>query len=89
MATKTQIKNMVDLINEKYQFSSGLKLVWERGINGYSLALAEKEGCGGWIVVFTQHQQVSANTALLILQMLFHDILERQNLNHYKVTKRV
>jgi hypothetical protein len=33
MATKKQIKNMVDLINEKYQFSNGLKLVWERGIS--------------------------------------------------------
>ena len=89
MATKTQIKNMVDLINEKYQFSDGeLILVWERELNGYALALAKING-GGWVVTLTQHRQVSADTALLILQMLFHDILERQNLNHYKVTKRV
>ena len=80
---------MVDLINEKYQFSNGLKLVWERGINGYSLALAGNNGYGGWIVVFTQHQQVSATTALIMLQMLFYDVLERQEQKHYSVKRRV
>lgn len=93
MATsKKAINNLVSLINEKYQFKDSegeLKIVAERGLNGWQLALAQRAGFGGWVVVFTQHHQVSASTCVIILQMLFHDILERQNYGHYSVSKRV
>lgn len=89
MATKTQINNMISLINEKYHFSDD-KSEWcikvEKGINGWQIALGPKYQ---WVVVLTQYQVVSSDVCLMILKMLFYDILERQNQGHYKVEKRV
>lgn len=89
MATKKQINNLVSLINEKYRFSDGNEewsIKVEQGINGWQIALGPKYT---WLVVLTQHQAVTSDVCLMILQMLFHDILERQNLGHYKIEKRV
>ena len=89
MATKKQINNLVSLINEKYRFSDD-KEEWyvkvEKGINGWQIALGPKYT---WLVVLTQHRAVSSDVCLIMLQMLYHDILERQNLGHYKIEKRV
>jgi hypothetical protein len=89
MATKKQINNLVSLINEKYRFSDD-KEEWfmkvENGLNGWQIAIGPKYS---WTVVLTQHRAVTSDVCLMILQMLFHDILERQNLGHYKVEKRV
>lgn len=89
MATKKQIQNMVSLINEKYRLSDE-KEEWflkvEKGTNGWQIALGPKYS---WTVVLTQHHVVTSDVCLIILQMLFHDIFERQNLGHYKVEKRV
>lgn len=90
MATKA-IKNMVDLINQKYAFRDDggeLRIAAQRTFKGWQIALVRVNDGGAWIVVLTQHQEVSAGTALLILQMLFHDILERQSCGHYKITKK-
>jgi hypothetical protein len=89
MATKKQINNLVSLINEKYRFSDGNEewsIKVEKGINGWQMALGPKTL---WTVVLTQHRVVTSDVCLIILQMLYHDILERQNLKHYKVEKRV
>jgi hypothetical protein len=91
MATKQQIKNLVDMINRDYVFrneNGEMHLVWEKGINGYQLALAENTG-GSWMVVLTQHETVTSDVCLLILKMVYWDILQRQTLNHYSVSKRV
>ena len=89
MATKKQINNLVTLINQKYRFYDG-EQEWsikaEKSLNGWQIALGPKYS---WTVVLTQHQVVTSDTCLIILKMLFHDILERQNLNHYKTEKRV
>jgi hypothetical protein len=89
MATKKQINNMVSLINQKYRFYDGdqeWSIKVEKNLNGWQIALGPKTL---WGVVLTQHHVVSSDNCLIILQMLFHDILERQNLGHYKVEKRV
>lgn len=89
MATKKQINNLVSLINEKYHFSDDKEdwfLKVENGLNGWQIAIGPKYS---WTVVLTQHRAVTSDVCLMILQMLFHDILERQNLGHYKVEKRV
>jgi hypothetical protein len=89
--TKTQIKTLVDRINKDYVFSDEnrtLKVVTEKGLNGWQIGLAD-ENDGGWRVVFTQHEVVTASVCCLILRMLYWDILERQALGHYSVKRRV
>jgi len=89
MATKKQIQNMVDLINEKYQFSTDVE-TWRIKANktfkGWEIALGPATLQN---VVLTQYREVSSDMCMLILSMLFHDILERQSLGHYTVTKRI
>ena len=92
MATKA-IENLTNLINEKYSFvdSDGaeMKLYTSRQLHGYEIYLKRTSGDQGIGIIYTQYEQVPAKVAVLILKMLFHDILERQNLKHYSVIKRV
>jgi len=89
MATKTQIKNVVDLINEKYHFADGNEDYFinaNKLLNGWEITLGPKNRHS---IILTQYNEITSDMCLMVLKMLFHDILERQNLNHYKVTKRV
>jgi len=89
MATKKQINNMVTLINEKYHIrdeNEDWSIKVEKGLNGWQIALGPKYS---WTVVLTQHRAVSSDVCLMILQMIFHDVLERQTYKHYTITKRV
>ena len=90
MATKQAIKNLVELINQKYRFAderNEYRFVAQLGFKGWSIALVDSVQ-GGHMVEYTQHQEVSANMCLLILKMFYYDILERQALGHYTVSRR-
>jgi len=90
MTTKKAIENLTAIINENYLFYDGEKelvLTTQKTFKGYQIALIDTK-TRSWLIVFTQHQEVAPGTALLILQMLFHDILERQSLGHYTVIRR-
>ena len=87
------ITTLVSHINKKYQFKdsdgSELKLYANPNLNGWEIWLYRVNG-GGVTVMFTQHDQVSAKVAILILNMLLHDIFGRMiEYNYYTVTKRV
>ena len=89
MATKTQIKNMVDLINEKYRFCDETEEWYIRAnklLNGWEITIGPKHRIS---VVLTQYKEVTSDTCMMILSMLFHDILQRQDQGHYTITKRV
>jgi hypothetical protein len=89
--TEIQIKNPVNKINKDYIFAdenTTFKVEAELGINGWQIGLADVNG-GGWHVVFTQHEVVTASVCSLILRMLYWDILERQAMGHYSVKRGV
>ena len=93
MSDKKAVKNMVSLINEKYQFldcidKSELKLHVNYNLNGCEIWLYRVNG-GSVCVMFTQYEQIPEKYTLIILKMLFFDILERQNQKQYSVIRRV
>lgn len=85
------IKNLVDLINKDYHFvdqdGTDLHLYCNPNLNGYELWLA-RDDTRGITVMYTQYRQVKADVMIMILQMLYHDILNRQNLGYYTISKR-
>jgi hypothetical protein len=93
MSDKKAIENLVGLINKDYKFidpvnGEELRIHANPNINGYELWLSRVNG-GGVMVHLTQHEQIPAHSALIILKMLYWDILERQyNMKHYTVSKR-
>lgn len=91
MSDKKSIETMIQQINKDYLFTDDdgteLRIHANPNLNGYELWLYRVNG-GGVVVMFTQYQQITARYALLILKMLYHDILERQSLGHYQVSKR-
>ena len=93
MSDKKAVKNMVELINEKYLFydcidKSELKLHVNYNLNGCEIWLYRVNG-GAVSVMFTQYEQIPVHMVLIILKMLFFDILERQDQKHYSVIRRV
>jgi len=93
MGEKKAINNLVDLINTNYKFidpvnGNELRIFANPNINGWEIWLSYING-GGVAVHLTQHEQIPTHSALIILKMLFFDILERQNMKHYQVSKRV
>jgi hypothetical protein len=94
MSEEKAIENLVGFINRDYKFvdpanGEELRIHANPNINGYEIWLYRVNG-GGVAVHFTQHEQVPAHSALIILKMLYWDILEAQyQYKHYVVSKRV
>jgi hypothetical protein len=86
------IANLVETINKRYAFKDAdgneMKIFANPNLNGWELWLYRVNG-GGVATIFTEHEQVPANVAVLMLKMLLWDVLEATlQYKHYSVTRR-